>query len=113
MRFCFLLIVFLILFSCEKEASEASIWVNATVANTKDINCGLPTLSFVEDSLKVRKFTGEQWEIFVVKGLPPAFNEQNKKLRVQIAKLKPEESFVCLTLGPNYPQIKVLNAEPR
>lgn len=99
--------------ACKKENREDSIWANAVVLHTQDINCGYPTLNFSEDSMMVRQFTGQPSQTFVVRGLPSSLNEQNKKLRVQLVKQKPEESFMCLTLGPNYPAIKVVNAQSR
>jgi hypothetical protein len=78
------------------------------------MNCGFPRLDFSEDSVKVRAITGEKFHSrFIGKGLPSDLNIKGKSIRVLISKLKPEESFVCLTWGPNYPQVKILNATAR
>jgi hypothetical protein len=88
--------------------------LNAIVEDTKDMNCGFPRLNFSEDSIKVRAITGEKYHLsFVSKGLPAELNMQGVKVRVLIENLKPEESFLCLTWGPNYPAIKIVSAKKR
>jgi hypothetical protein len=113
MRATFFLFIVLALASCQKDANEQSIWLNATVVNTKDINCALPVLNFNDDPVRVRAFTGNDDLTYVVKGLPSQLNIQGNKVLVQIAILKSEESFACLTFGPNLPAIKILNAKSR
>ena len=101
--------------SCsKKDREEPSIWVKATVVSTSDINCRMPVLNFNEDSSKVRAFTGDHGFLsYVVKGLPTIFNIQGKAILVRIANLKPEEGFVCITLGPDLLAIKILDAQAR
>lgn len=103
----------LTLFCCKKKADEASIWVNATVLNTNGISCRTPVLDFSEDSTKVHTFTGNSELTYVVKGFPSELNTQGKKVLVQIAIPRPEEYFTCITLGPNWPELKVLTANAR
>ena len=112
---CFALFSFAILaFSCEKAQVEESAWLNAVVIDTNDINCGFPLLDFSEDSTKVRAITGEAYRLqFISTGLPMELSIEGNRIRVIITKLKPEESFPCLTLGPNYPAIKIANASAR
>jgi hypothetical protein len=113
MRGTFFIIIVLTLTSCRKDANEQFIWVNATVVDTKDINCAMPVLNFNDDSVKVFAFTGNHDLTYVAKGFPSQLNIQGKKVLVQIAILKPEESFPCFTLGPNWPAIKILDAKDR
>jgi hypothetical protein len=113
MRGTFFIIIVLTLTSCQKDANEQSIWVNATVIDTKDINCALPVLNFNDDSVRVRAFTGNRDLTHVAKEFPSQLNIQGKKVLVQIAILKSEESFACLTFGPNWPAIKILDAKGR
>lgn len=89
------------------------MWVNAIVFNTNDINCGTPVLDFADDSTKVRGFTGYFYLTYVVKGFPSELNIQGKKVLVQIAIPKSDEYFVCETVGPNWPELKVLTATAR
>jgi hypothetical protein len=100
--------------SCKKTQVQESVWVNAIVEDTSDMNCGFPRLNFSEDSIKVKAFTGEKHHLsFVSKGLPVELNTQGEKVRVLIKNLKPEESILCLTWGPNYPAIKIVSAKKR
>lgn len=111
--FSFLTLV-LVALACKKAQREESEWLNAVVADTKDINCGLPRLDFFEDAEKIRAITGDAYNLqFISKGLPPALNIEGKRVSVLITKLKSEESFACLTLGPNYPAIKIISATAR
>lgn len=110
--FSFILFAALAL-SCNK-TDEYTVWVNAVVEETKDMNCGFPRLNFSEDSIKVRRITGEKHHLsFVSKGLPAELNMQGQKVKVLIRNLKPEETFICLTWGPNYPAIKIVSAKKR
>jgi hypothetical protein len=113
MKGSFFIIIVLTLTSCQKDTNEQSIWLKATVVNTKDINCSLPVLNFNDDSLKVRVLTGNHDLTYVVKTLPSQLNIQGNKVLVQVANLKPGESFACLTFGPNWPAIKILDAKAR
>lgn len=113
MKGTFLIIIVLTLISCQKDDAEQSIWLKATVVNTKDINCALPVINFNDDSVRVRAFTGTRDLTYVAKGLPSQLNIQGKKVLVQIAILKSGESFPCLTLGPNWPAIKIVEAKDR
>ena len=110
-------ISFLLTFvGCNKKSDEKSIWVNAIVFNTNDINCGMPVLDFSEDSTKVRAFTGNSvlnTLTYVVKGFPSELNAKDKKVLVQIAILRPENYFPCLTYGASWPALKVLTAKAR
>jgi hypothetical protein len=104
-------IIFLFtLINCKKKVDEESIGVNATVYNTKDMNCGKPVLDFSDDSTKVRAFTHNSGLTYVVYGFPSELNAKGKGVFVQIAILKAENSFPCLTFGPNWPALKVLTA---
>jgi len=101
--------------SCEKPQEEVEPeWLNAVVEVTSDVNCGFPRLNFFEDAEKVKAITGDDFHLsFVSKGLPDELNIQGKELKVQVANLLPEESFACLTLGYNYPSIKIKGAKGR
>ena len=113
MRGTFFIIIVLTLTSCQKDANEQSTWLKATVVDTKDINCTLPVLNFNDDSVRVRLFTGNHDLTYVVKGFPSQLNIQGNKVLVQVAILKSGESFACLTLGPSWPAIKILDAKGR
>jgi hypothetical protein len=113
MRGTFFIIVVITLISCQKDATRQSTWLKATVADTKDINCSTPVLNFNDDSVRVRLFTGYRALTYVVKGFPSQLNIQGNKVLVQIGNLKSGESFACLTLGLNWPAIKILDAKGR
>jgi hypothetical protein len=111
--FAFLSSVLLAL-SCKKTQVQESLWVNAIVEETNDLNCGFPRLNFSEDSINVRAITGDKYHLsFVSPGLPAELNMQGEKVKVLIRNLKPEETFICLTWGPNYPAIKIVSAKKR
>jgi hypothetical protein len=101
-------------FSCNKPLVEEYAWLNATVSNTNDSDCGYPRLSFIEDSLKIRSITGEKFFLeFVTKGLPEELNIEGNKITVQLSNLKEEDAFFCTTRGISYPAIKIINATGR
>jgi hypothetical protein len=103
-----------LIFSCNKERHQTSEWLKATIAYTGDMNCCLPILNFAEDSVKVRAFTGQQYSLLIIaKGLTTNLNVQGQRLNILVTKLKPEDAFVCRTIGPDYPVLKILNALPR
>ncbi len=93
--------------SCKKENSGTGYWLQAEVVNTSDINCSRTVLNFNQDSVAVRQITGEASLIYVAKEFPGQFNITGNQVRVRVRKIKPAESFACLTLGPNYPAIIV------
>jgi hypothetical protein len=114
MKILIILLFAIFIFSCSKQRCERSVWANATVVNAKDINCDAPVLSFKEDSVKVCRFTGNAEALdYVVHGLPPQCNAQGTKLFVQIAPLGSQDRCTCLTSGPSYPAIKILDAKAR
>lgn len=96
-----------ILISCNKENSGGGEWLRAEVVQTSDINCSRTVLSFEQDSVAVRKITGETSLVYVAKEFPGQFNITGNQVRVRVRKIKPAEGFACLTLGPNYPAILV------
>ncbi len=106
MRILFLLLVYVTL-SCNKKNDGLSEWISAEVVQTSDINCSRTVLNFEEDSVAIRQITGEAPLIYVVKEFPGQFNITGNQVRVRVRKIKPDEGFACLTLGPSYPAIVV------
>jgi hypothetical protein len=81
------------------------------VVDTNDINCGRPMVRFRDTSV-IRTLTGHpSWELCVVEGLPEKYNTIGQKLIVCARKLRPKEEVYCLTLGPNYPVVKIVSAK--
>ncbi|MBK8951296.1 MAG: hypothetical protein IPM85_01990 [Chitinophagaceae bacterium] len=110
----------LILLSCKKTEQPCGCvtpyqiyYLRAEVVQTKDINCGRPVLSFLENSVRIRTLTGQQDFAYIGEGLPAAMNQQSKKLYVDVRLLKPEETFACITYGISHPGIKILDAKER
>jgi hypothetical protein len=107
-----LLVLCVVAGSCKKE-DEVSGLLKATVFELSDVSCSAPVLDFSEDSVKIRRFTGQPNLRYVVVGLPSEHFIQDKKLYVSLRMLRPEEDFPCNTLGYSYPHIKVVTAERR
>lgn len=112
------LVIFLSAFSCSKQLCACDPVpgnvFQATVKLTSDISCGKPLLEFpaaAEPSLK--RITGKDGILYVVNSLPADLMVADKVINVEIAVLESNESFVCLTIGPSYPQAKAVNAWPR
>ena len=110
----------LILLSCKKTEQPCGCvlpytiyYLKAEVVQTKDVNCGRPVLSFLEDSVRIRNITGQQNLAYIGEGLPAVLNQKSKKLYVDVRLLKPEETFSCITYGISYPGIKILDAKER
>jgi hypothetical protein len=87
----------------------------ATVVQTHNLDCGKSVISFdPSDTAAVYQITGRQTSnFFVVKELSSSLNISGQKLWVTIDNLRPEEEFICLTMGPAYHHIKLLDAEIR
>ena len=101
-----------------KVADDLSKWnyntcLKATVTDTSNIDCGLPVLSFAEDSTAIRAVTGQQNLLYVAKYLPAGLNSKGKRLCVTVVPLQPEEEFPCTAFGITYPHIKVVSAKER
>lgn len=89
MRLGFFLLMFTTLLACSRSGAPntaVAISVKAEVVNSSDLNCNLPVLWFGEDSLKLRAFTGNANQSFVVTGLPTHLNQVGQKLLVTVEK---------------------------
>ena len=113
MRFILLFLVSIAFFGCKKVSNSSNQWLNAEVINTSDINCQKTLLSFVEDSSAIRSITGVKNLTYLANVFPTQYNYTGQKIKVMVANLSPGESFACITLGPNYPAIKVKDVRAR
>lgn len=112
------MVVFLSAFSCSKKLCACDPVpgnvFKATVKMVSDISCGKPLLEFpAEAEPHLKKITGKDGLLYVVVGLPNDLAVADKQINVEIAALESNEAFACLTIGPSYPQAKVLDAWPR
>ena len=88
-------------------------YLKAKVINTSELDCHKPVLDFTEDSVRIRQLTGDESLVYVVTGLKFQYNKLDKKLYVQVGKLKPEDAFPCTTMGVPPPALKVYDAANR
>ena len=90
-------------------------YLKATVMQTRDLDCRKPVISFdPSDTARVYQITGRKiFNFFVVKELSSELNIQDQKLWVLIDTLKPNEAFVCTTMGPAFPSLKLVHAIAR
>ena len=67
--------------------------------------CPLTIIEFRPEDLKdLERITGQMGELKCQTGnLPENLNQIGQRLTVKIRKTRPEESPVCITLGPSYP----------
>ncbi|MFT3703445.1 MAG: hypothetical protein QM802_13805 [Agriterribacter sp.] len=113
MRTYFTLLTFLLSsLGCNKNEHQ-SPYLKCRIAFESDINCGKPVLDFSEDSAALRKFLGTQSIGYIAIGLPQNLNIQNKLLYLSIRETKPEEATACITLGPSYRSLTVIDAKAR
>lgn len=108
------LIVFLIfcLSACNKKDPQTQ-YLKCKVLSTKDISCNIPILDFSDDSLAIKRLTGKQDILYVVKELSANLNEKDMQLYVTVRELKQEEAFPCLAIGVWYPSLMITDAKRR
>jgi hypothetical protein len=114
MRLGFFLLMITTLLACSRSGgpdTAVAITVKAEVINDSDLNCSLPVLWFGEDSIRVRAFTGDANQSFVVTGLPTHLNQVGQKLLVTVE--KQQSFFACRTVGYNYPSLHIRHAATR
>lgn len=92
---------------------DSYYYLSAKVHNINDLSCSLPTLSFEEDSIRIKNISQVNSTVYVVKNLPAGLNIKDKKLFVKIETLKPQEEFACTTIGFSYPHLNIIEAKER
>ena len=106
----------LLLSSCVKHdrgcVEPPSVYLNATVAQVANMDCGRPAIDF-EDPAAIKAITGKDHTRFIVDQLPEDLKVQGQKIAVKVTALPPDEDFHCLTWGPGYPHIKIVQARAR
>ena len=89
-----------------------SVYLNATVAQVNNQDCGRPAIDF-EDAAAIKRITGHDQTRFIADQLPADLKVAGKKISVTVTQLPANEDFPCLTWGPGYPHIKIIQAKGR
>jgi len=119
MRILFCLVFAFTFYGCAKKRDCGCVmpyqvyYLKAKVVQTSDFCCYKPNLDFSEDSLRIHTLTNLNNLVFTVAGLPDGYRVQDKKLYVLVTALKPEDAFICNTMGLPLPALKVTDAKER
>ncbi len=100
-----LLILIVVIFfnSCKKTTIDD--WYTIEIKAQKDINCGIPDISFVTGINEAKKLLNSNSDIYVALNLPKVNYQVGEHLSVKIK--KPDPGIACLTLGTSFPQVEI------
>ena len=115
MKINLILLLTAFLLSCDRNEEEIPNDIFEVATAGIGIDCKLLLIDFKEIDLdRIEKITHSKGLRYHAYNLDQAeFSADGQILTVRIRKTFDSELFVCTTLGPGYPWVTVLDAEPK
>ncbi len=107
-RLLLILIVVVFFNSCTKTTIDDD-WYTIEIKAQKDINCGIPDISFVTRIDEAKKILNSKSDIYVALNLPKVNYSVGQHLSVKIK--KPDPGIACTTLGISFPQVEITDVK--
>jgi hypothetical protein len=89
-------------------------FIKAVVTDVNNIDCSRPVIVIdATDTAMVSRRTGVFTDTYVASQLPDILKVSGQKIYIDISLFLAGEDFVCTTIGPALPHLKVTTAAPR
>ncbi len=108
-RFIYFFVLIIFFTSCKKEGEGN--WYTIEIRTAKNIDCGIPEITFLTGADEVKQLLGSRINIYVATGLPKINYQPGTQLMVKIRKPESTDFISCRTLGPSYPQVVITSVK--